>query len=91
MGVIIASLPALVFADEVETTLTSAGTYTQKIALLGFVILLTVSGVRVAIDPNHKAGMSALVGCLIGIAVTALAPRIVAIVQGWTGLSVAGF
>ncbi len=71
--------------DQISSTVNTAGSYLQKLALGFFVILLIIAGVRVAMDPEHQSGLSVVWGCIIGIAITVLAPVIVQVVQGWSG------
>lgn len=71
--------------DQISSTVNTAGSYLQKLALGFFVILLIIAGVRVAMDPEHRSGLSVVWGCIIGIAITVLAPVIVQVVQGWSG------
>lgn len=71
--------------DQISSTVNTASSYLQKLALGFFVILLIIAGVRVALDPEHRSGLSVVWGCIIGIAITVLAPVIVQVVQGWSG------
>ncbi len=93
------SFPALLFAfsrtafaqtfgvggDQITTTVNTAGSYLQKLALGIFVIMLIVGAVRMGLDPQHQSGVSVVVGCIIGILITVLAPVLVQVIQGWAG------
>lgn len=71
--------------DQISTTVNSAASYLQKLALGIFVILLIIGALRMALDPQHRSGVGVIVGCIIGIAITVLAPVVVQVVQGWSG------
>ena len=71
--------------DQINSTVNTAASYLQKLALGIFVILLIIGALRMALDPQHRAGVGIIVGCIIGIAITVLAPVVVQVVQGWSG------
>lgn len=71
--------------DQINSTVNTAASYLQKLALGIFVILLIIGALRMALDPQHRAGIGVIVGCIIGIAITVLAPVVVQVVQGWSG------
>ena len=69
--------------DQVNSTVNTAGSYLQKLALGFFVILLIIAGLMLPSD--RRTGVGLLWGSLAGIAITILAPVLVKVVQGWTG------
>jgi len=70
--------------DEIQSTVSNAGTYLQRLALLLFVITLIIGAIRMAAS-STRDGLAMVIGSMIGIAVTALAPQIVNVVQSWAG------
>lgn len=76
---------AIVGGDQINSTVNTAASYLQKLALGVFVILIIIGALRMALDPEHRSGVGVIVGCIIGIAITVLAPVVVQVVQGWSG------
>ena len=81
------SYAQVIGGDEIQSTVSNAGSYLQRVALLFFIITLIIGALRMATSATRE-GFGMLIGSMIGIGITALAPQIVTLVQSWTGIGV---